>query len=146
MDALEQVSIRIERQHVHVLNYNACLFNNLGRKKTSMLKPLHIAHFDENEQVSFKVAPGFPRSIRALLKLRTDLHLLWEIMKFYNIHVLRENSPDPDASDSQEPDSEDTLMDLGTFADVRDYPEECFETFVTHLGIKMKVVKALMDS
>ncbi|EGX46819.1 hypothetical protein AOL_s00097g245 [Orbilia oligospora ATCC 24927] len=131
-----------------VNNSGARQFNSHARKKTSTLEPLLTVRFDENRRVFYPVPPGFPQSVRALLRLRSNLNLLWELMKFYNIQVARENSPPSHvAADSQELDSSGyTIMDLGTFEEVRDYPEECFETFVTWIGVKMKVVEALMDS
>ncbi|KAF3319377.1 hypothetical protein TWF173_000007 [Orbilia oligospora] len=139
---------KVDDMYRIVNNSGARQFNSHARKKTSTLEPLLTVRFDENRRAFYPFPPGFPQSVRALLRLRSNLNLLWELMKFYNIQVARENSPPSHgATGSQELDSSGyTIIDLGAFEEVRDYPEECFETFVTWIGVKMKVVEALMDS
>ncbi|KAF3184282.1 hypothetical protein EYR41_006697 [Orbilia oligospora] len=57
-------------------------FNSHARKKTSTLEPLLTVRFDENRRALYLVPPGFPQSVRALLRLRSNLNILWELMRF----------------------------------------------------------------
>ncbi|KAK6331782.1 hypothetical protein TWF718_002323 [Orbilia javanica] len=130
-------------KHLVVLNNDARMSNSRAQDAYSILVPLQIVKFDENQQFCFDAPVEFPQCISDLIMLKSDLHSLWELMKFYNLRVLRPTSFSDGEGDSQAIGRDYMVMDLGVFQEVRGYPEVCLKAFVAHIGVKMKVIKAL---
>ncbi|KAK6496012.1 hypothetical protein TWF481_002040 [Arthrobotrys musiformis] len=145
---LAAVATRVHLNGLGVLNSNIRQFNSQARDPQDQLQALQVAISDESKGLCYNSPSDFPGTLIEAISLRWDAKRLANLLRFYDVRVLKPGSSVFTSSQSSEGGEEavQKYIDLDDEAQVGSHSKECFTYFVIYIGLKRKVVDNYLPS